>query len=311
MPFVKLDCGILNSTLWFEREAREVFITALLMAEPYELTEPAPQIEVNSLTLTGWSVPPGWYGFVPAAGVGIIHRAGVSEDVGRAALVTLGSPEVSSRSPEYDGRRLVRVDGGYIVLNYIKYRERDATTADRSRRWRERQKEKASRVSGGVTRVIRHQAEVQVQGSSLPTDPISLEGTDLVHVPGGTALAVTTVKPEALFDLWNETVTRLPKATKLSADRRRHLLSRLKEEPSLTIWRNAIVRLDASDFATGQAGGWRADFDFLLRPGTLLKVLEGKYDNRTPLMGAGKTAGNMAALKMVLEQNRGTDALDR
>ena len=49
MPFVKLDCGMLDSTLWFEREAREVFITALLMAEPIELTSDTPQIAVRAL----------------------------------------------------------------------------------------------------------------------------------------------------------------------------------------------------------------------------------------------------------------------
>ena len=138
MPFVKLDCGILNSTLWFERVAREVFITSLLMAEPCELTEETPQLAVDSLSETGWRVPPGWYGFVPAAGVGILHRAGVEPAEGIEALRMLGSPEASSRSPEFDGRRLVRVDGGYIVLNYMKYRERDYTSAERQRRYREK-----------------------------------------------------------------------------------------------------------------------------------------------------------------------------
>ncbi len=138
MPFVKLDCGILNSTLWFEREAREVFITALLMAEPIETLEPLPQMAIHSLEHTGWSVPPGWYGFVPAASVGILHRAGVSLETGMGALERLGKPEDSSRSPEFEGRRLVRVDGGFIVLNYMKYRERDYTSAQRSARYRKR-----------------------------------------------------------------------------------------------------------------------------------------------------------------------------
>ena len=167
MPFVKLDCGILNSTLWFERDAREVFITALLMAEPFELREPTAQISVDSLEPTGWTVPAGWYGFVPAAGIGIIHRARVDETTGRAALAQLGSPEISSRSPEFDGRRLVRIDGGYLVLNFIKYREKDATAADRQRRWRERQKLKEdnaeSRVTEPPSRVISNQAEAEAE----------------------------------------------------------------------------------------------------------------------------------------------------
>ncbi len=141
MPFVKLDCGILNSTLWFERTAREIFITALLMAEPFETDHPLPQLEIASLSATGWAVPPGWYGFVGAAGIGILNRAGISDSpAGLKALEVLGAPEASSRSKDYDGRRLVRVDGGFVVLNYMKYRERDYTAGERAKRWRARKK---------------------------------------------------------------------------------------------------------------------------------------------------------------------------
>lgn len=140
MAFVKLDTGILNSTLWVERECREVFITALLMAEPKEFEHPVEAIEVRSLSHTGWSAPPGWYGFIEAAGVGIVRRAMVDQETGLSALEKLGSIDPESRSKDYDGRRLVRVDGGYLVLNFMKYRDRDHTSAVRSQRYRDRQK---------------------------------------------------------------------------------------------------------------------------------------------------------------------------
>src|SRR6185295_15017926 len=117
-------------------------------------------------------VPPGWYGFVPAAGIGIIERAKMEREVGLLALERLGLPEFDSRTPDFEGRRLVRVDGGFIVLNYMLYREKDATTAERSRRWRQRQREKraerhdstrATRVSVTATPVIRHQAEAEAE----------------------------------------------------------------------------------------------------------------------------------------------------
>ena len=119
MPFVKLDSGILDSTLWVDRDQRDLFITALLMAEPRELTEPLAQLQVDSLEPTGFQVPPGWYGFVPAAGPGIARRALVDSEPGLVALRALGSPDPESRSHDFEGRRLVRVDGGYVVLNYM------------------------------------------------------------------------------------------------------------------------------------------------------------------------------------------------
>ncbi len=140
MSYVKLDCGILTSTLWILRDCREVFITALLMAEPFESMVPLEQIEVDSLTPTGFIAPPGWYGLVPAAGIGIIGRAGLEPGPGMCALRTLGSPDPESRSLDFDGRRMVRVDGGYLILNYMKYRERDHSTAERSKRYRAKRK---------------------------------------------------------------------------------------------------------------------------------------------------------------------------
>lgn len=154
MAFVKLDCGILDSTLWVDRDSREIFITALLMAAPFELVDPMPQIAIRSLDETGWTVPPGWYGLVPAAGIGIIRRAGLDEEAGYLALERMGAAEPDSRSRDFDGRRLVRVDGGFIVLNFIRYRERDHTAAERSKRYRERKdRNRTSRPSQSPSRV--------------------------------------------------------------------------------------------------------------------------------------------------------------
>lgn len=140
MAFVKLDCGILNSTLWVEREARDIFITALLMAIPYELKTPMAQLKIGELAETGFVVPVGWYGFVQAAGPGIVRMAMSEPEPGMRALARLGSVDVESRSSDFEGRRLVRVDGGFIVLNFMKYRDKDNTTAVRSARYRARQK---------------------------------------------------------------------------------------------------------------------------------------------------------------------------
>ncbi len=140
MSFVKLDCAILQSSIWWEKSQRDVFITALLLAEPCEVKEPTSQLEVNSLKETGWKVPPGWYGKAPSAGTGIVHLSMVGKKDGLDALVALGSPDPESKSQKFEGRRLVRVNGGYIVLNFAAYREKDHTAAERSKRWRDRKK---------------------------------------------------------------------------------------------------------------------------------------------------------------------------
>ena len=180
MAFVKLDCGILDSTIWPDREAREIFITALLMAKPHELFEGTPQIHVQTLDPTGFEVPAGWYGFIGAAGTGIIRRAGIDMEAGIAALERLGAPEMESRTPEFEGRRLVRINGGYIALNYHKYREKDHTAAIRAKRYRASKKKKGKEKPREVSQVYldreRRYVAAESNGDQVKADRIAAEG---------------------------------------------------------------------------------------------------------------------------------------
>jgi hypothetical protein len=199
VPFVKLDTRILDSTLWVERGARDLFITALLMAEPWDTAEPMEQLEVRSLKKTGFVVPPGWYGFIPAAGIGIIRRSLLDEKEGYAALESLGNGDAESRSNEFAGRRLVRINGGYLVLNFMKFREHDYGAAERSKRYRDRKKGEQSAGASRVTVTPSHrnvtqaeaEAEVEVeaeaevtQKASVPSEKVVVR-TPLAESPNG------------------------------------------------------------------------------------------------------------------------------
>jgi len=168
MAFVKLDCGILNSTTWVEKDVRDVFITSLLMASPYEAKEEMEQIEVRSLERTGFTVQPGWYGFVPSASFGIIRQAMIDEAAGMLALEKLGSEDPESRSPEFGGRRMIRVDGGFLILNYQKYRDKDHTAAERQRRYRERQKELRRDVDAVTRNITQEEEEEEAELKQTP-----------------------------------------------------------------------------------------------------------------------------------------------
>lgn len=90
--------------------------------------------------------------------------------------------------------------------------------------------------------------------------------------------------PEMLRELWNARAgSALPRCNTLTSERRKHARARLLERPldGPDGWGAVIERLSASSFCRGEAPGhdWRASFDWLLRPDTAVKVLEGKYDD--------------------------------
>jgi hypothetical protein len=62
-------------------------------------------------------------GFVAASVPGLTKRAGVTRDECQAALAAFLGPDPDSRTKDHGGRRIAEADGGWLLLNYEKYRE--------------------------------------------------------------------------------------------------------------------------------------------------------------------------------------------
>ncbi len=179
MPFVKLDCEIRSSSLWMDcpPEARLVFITMLTMAEPFVLEGPAQQLPVDSLKPTGRMVPPGEYGMTRATSPAITRESNLPRADVESALRILESPDPKSRSQAFEGRRVARVDGGYLVLNYAAYRERDYTAAARMRRHRAKKKANGDGVTRNVTPGYGSQKS-EVRSHTPPIPPKEAKGSE-------------------------------------------------------------------------------------------------------------------------------------
>lgn len=119
MSFIKLHASILDSSVWLEDDKTvRVWIALMAMANRDGVVEA--------------SVP------------GLAHRARVSRKATDRALEIFTAPDVDSRTPTDDGRRIEKVAGGWRLINYHPYRDK-ASPADvrekaaaRQRAWRER-----------------------------------------------------------------------------------------------------------------------------------------------------------------------------
>ena len=66
----------------------------------------------------------------------------------------------------------------------------------------------------------------------------------------------------------------------IEGNRKKQLADRWKKYGGIEAFRELFEKAEASDFLKGDnARGWTADFDWLIRPTNMSKVLEGKYDN--------------------------------
>lgn len=100
MAFTKLDSHITKSSLWSEGlHVRVVFVTFLAEKDENGIVEAAPS--------------------------SMQRLCNVTKEQFEDAIKILESPDPESRTEEFEGRRIEKIEGGWIVLNHEKYRLRE------------------------------------------------------------------------------------------------------------------------------------------------------------------------------------------
>lgn len=86
--------------------------------------------------------------------------------------------------------------------------------------------------------------------------------------------------PLGLVTLWNELAhPNLPRVRLLPDKRKRSVVNRMKEFPDQNFWISLVQRINKSKLLLGENGrGWRCDFDWVMNPNNLTKIIEGNYD---------------------------------
>ena len=143
--YTKLFSSIVTSTIWVESDrTRIVWITMLAMADRN--------------------------GEIQASIPGLARLAGVPIPDCEEALAKFIAPDPYSRTPDDEGRRIEKIEGGWALLNHAKYREmasRDdskAANAERQQRHREKARRNAAVTLGNakVTPTL-HIAEAEAE----------------------------------------------------------------------------------------------------------------------------------------------------
>jgi hypothetical protein len=123
--YTKLFSSIVTSTIWVESDrTRIVWITMLAMADRN--------------------------GEIQASIPGLARLAGVPIPDCEEALAKFIAPDRYSRTPNDEGRRIEKIEGGWALLNHAKYREMasrdDSKAANTERQRRHREKEKRNGI---------------------------------------------------------------------------------------------------------------------------------------------------------------------
>jgi hypothetical protein len=163
--YVKMFSAMLSSSLWDESmPTRIVWVTMLLMADQD--------------------------GRVEALAAGIAHQARCTREQCDAALLVLSSPDPESKTQDMDGRRIVRVDGGWQVVNYESYRDQRSPDEQREKarlrmqRMRERQAARKVRsVTPGDVTVTPCDAQLRAVRSVTQSSPSDSDSDSVAESP--------------------------------------------------------------------------------------------------------------------------------
>ena len=183
----------------------------------------------------------------------------------RKIAVKLG---VQVRELEEIARRLFEVGLVDEALNPCAWDElqyhSDNSTA-RVKKFREKQR-------GNTVKRFRN-VSVTVQDTESDTD------TDLEPKGSCASGDAHAVKPEHIFERWNETAAVIgkPRVRDLTPERRQLLKARIAQY-SLDDFLSVFAKIEASPFLRGDTGWKGGNFDWVFKKGNFQKIIEGNYD---------------------------------
>lgn len=271
--FTKLFSSITESTVWCEPDrTRLVWIAMLAMADH------AGRV---------WSSVPG-----------LANRARVPLEDCEVALETFLSPDPYSRTPDFEGRRIEPIDGGWRLLNHAKYRNiRDEESIKESkrryingRRAAEREGVEKCRTESNVVDRGRANAEAE----AVKDQKLSSSGDDQKVAALDSRLSEVTKEAVETWNASDLVAGGLPSIRiGVGFDKRKSQVRRmlqtareicLTETGTQTITRQFWVMLwslyaqDEFYAGRGQSSrghdNWKPDFEFLTRPATVLKLYD-------------------------------------
>jgi hypothetical protein len=157
--------------------------------------------------------------------------------------------------------------GDGAVLSWKKRQHAGESSADRTREWRERERQKKAKCDGGDNAVTspNKETEAETEEESSKEDRPSDDGPEL--------------KPEHVFEGYQELAAELGLAVPrdFTPERRQLVRGRIKQYP-LADFLAAFAKCRGSPFLRGDRGRTPLSFDWLMKKANFQKVLEGNYD---------------------------------
>ena len=213
---------------------------------------------------------------------GVIERGELTPSLADEISIAINEPvpRVKKTIEMLTKARVAELDGDRLYLTeMMKLMGTESTSAERMRRLRSKKSDEtgvtpASQCDSAVTSPVTKSVTTEIESEKeIEKEPET--DSDAPLPPAG-----ETRGCDEVISQFNSICASLNKVSGMTEPRRKAVQSALNavgQEKLAELFRKA----EASDFLTKRnSTGWKAGFDWLLKPENYAKVLEGNYDNR-------------------------------
>ena len=235
---------------------------------------------------------------------GIIERGELTPSLADEISIAINEPVVRVKKTIelLTKARVAELDGDRLYLTeMMKLMGSESTSAERMRRLRTRKSEELppsqcdTAVTSPVTKSVTTEIELEKETETDSESPLP---------PAGESECAEVVSR------FNSICVSLNKVSRMTEPRRKAVQSALQavgQEKLKELFRKA----EASDFLTKRnSSGWKAGFDWLMKPENYTKVLEGNYDNRNSAQTVQTDYTNGGLHPNILEMSGDVDPED-
>lgn len=240
-----------------------------------------------------------------------MHPRAIAEEIGldvdrvKEILLRLESPDDESRSPELEGRRIVRIDGhrawGWEIVNYLKYRaiRNEEDRREQNRASQERWRNKQSKPASAEAKQEKPRKPESAQGEAEGEEEIQALRAMSPASAADTPAKLDKLPPtphQAIIQAYHDALPELPQVRILGEPRKKSI-SRLWKfaltskkadgSPRATnadealAWVQAyFARVRQNDFLMGNTprtnghASWQPDIDYLTTEKGMAQVIE-------------------------------------
>ena len=129
---------------------------------------------------------------------------------------------------------------------------------------------------------------------------LELDGDIEYSTPQAEAVSVNCPYVK-IKELYHSICISFPKIKDITGNRKKAIAARWRTHKSLEIFQELFTIAESSPFLKGENDrNWSADFDWMMKPTNFSKILEHKYDDRSP--GETKLTGALGVLAKMYEE---------